>query len=530
MTKKGLSILGLAMLMSWAAAAQSLLSGIDVQHYTFNIQLNDQNNSISGQAEVAVKFLTAEDHFQLNLVKKNVAGKGMTVLAVTEEHQPVHFTQDSAGVNIFTKTNINSIHHYLIRYEGIPADGLIISTNKFGKRTFFGDNWPNRAQNWLPCHDHPSDKASVDFVVTAPDHYQVVANGLKLEEKALAGHLKLTHWQETVNLPTKVMVIGVADFAISQSGTVSGTPVYSYVYPQNETQGFKDYAFADKILPFYIQHIGAYPYKKLANVQSTTIFGGMENASAIFYFENSVGDRGVESLIAHEIAHQWFGDAVTEVGWQHLWLSEGFATYMTNCYLEHTYGVDSLKHILQQQRQKVLGFEKKRLTPVIDTAVTSNYMQLLNANSYEKGAWILHMLRRKIGDAAFWEGIHNYFAKYSGHNASSDNFKLVMEQAGKQNLGQFFDQWLRKPGHPKLAVNWSYDVLKKTLNIQVNQQQANLYTLPLEYSVNGKVYSMLVTDKVTTLQLPLAAKPAAVEIDPHTNLLAEYEVKQLTNP
>lgn len=525
MTKKGLLILGLAMLMNWAARAQAIPSAIDVQHYTFHIQLNDQNNSIKGQAEIAVKFLTTEDQFQLNLVKKNTGGKGMTVLAVTDEHQPVRFTQDSIGINIFTKAKINTIHHYLISYEGIPADGLIISTNKYGKRTFFGDNWPNRAQNWLPCHDHPSDKASVEFLVTAPDHYQVVANGLKLEEKALAGHLKLTHWKETVNLPTKVMVIGVADFAVSQSGTVSGTPVYSYVYPENKVQGFKDYAFADKILPFYIQHIGAYPYKKLANVQSTTIFGGMENASAIFYFENSVGDKGVESLIAHEIAHQWFGDAVTEIGWQHLWLSEGFATYMTNCYLEHTYGADSLKHIMLQQRKKVLGFEKKRLTPVIDTAVTSNYMQLLNANSYEKGAWILHMLRRKIGDTAFWEGIHSYFAKYSGRNASSDNLRLVMEQVSKQNLKPFFNQWLRTAGHPKLAVSWQYDDVKKILNMQIEQQQANLYTLPLEYSVNGKVYSVLITKKVTAVQLPLAAKPAAVEIDPLVNLLAEFEVK-----
>lgn len=523
--KKGLFILCFAAVMIHGSAKAQLLSSVmDVQHYTFNIQLNDQNNSIKGKAELAVKFLKGVDQFQVNLIKKNTEGKGMTVLSVQEDHQPVRYTQESTVINIFAKVKANAVHNYTISYEGVPADGLIISTNKYGKRTFFGDNWPNRAENWLPCNDHPSDKAPVDFWVTAPDHYQVVANGLKMEERSLTDHLKLTHWRETVSLPTKVMVIGVADFAITQSGTVSNIPVYSYVYPENKEQGFKDYAFADKILPFYIKNIGAYPYKKLANVQSTTIYGGMENASAIFYFENSVGDKGVESLIAHEIAHQWFGDAVTEIGWQHLWLSEGFATYMTNCYLEHTYGVDSLKHLMLQQREKVVSFEKRRLTPVIDTAVTGNYIQLLNANSYEKGAWILHMLRRKIGDAAFWKGIHNYFEKYSGRNSSSDELMLMMEEAGKQDLKPFFNQWLRTTGHPELAVKWQYDSVKKALNIQVEQQQANLYTFPLEYSVNGKIHVIAVKDKTTSLALPLAAAPVTVVIDPDVNLLAVFNV------
>ncbi|HEY0176350.1 MAG TPA: M1 family aminopeptidase, partial [Pedobacter sp.] len=324
-----------------------------------------------------------------------------------------------------------------------------------------------------------------------------------------------------------VMVIGVADFAVSKSGTVNNVPIYSYVYPENKIQGFKDYALADKILPFYSSNIGPYPYEKLANVQSKTIFGGMENASAIFYFENSVGDKGIESLIAHEVAHQWFGDAITETGWQHVWLSEGFATYMTNCYLEHTYGTDSLKHLMQQQRKKVFAFEQKRLTPVIDTAVSSNYMQILNANSYEKGAWILHMLRRKIGDAAFWQGIRNYYARYSGSNANTDSLRLMMEKAGRQNLELFFNQWLRVAGHPKLGINWKYDEDKKLLTIHIEQEQANLYVFPLEYKINGTAETVTIKEKTTLVQLPLPVNPGTVEFDPGVNLLSEFVIKQL---
>ena len=322
--------------ITWLSAqAQSPGAVIDVQHYGFTIQLNDQNDTIKGEANIAVTFMKDAGSFKVNLVRKNAEGKGMLVSSVTENGTNIKFQQDNDAVNITTSAKAGSKHSYIITYQGIPADGLIISTNKFGHRTFFGDNWPNRAHNWLPCVDDPADKATVDFIVTAPDHYRIVANGLKISETDLPNHLKLTHWKEAAPLPTKVMVIGVADFAIDHTGDVKAIPVYTYVFPENKDKGFASYAVAKEILAYYMDKVGPYAYEKLANVQSKTIFGGMENAGCIFYFENSVDDRGIEELMAHEIAHQWFGDAASEKNFSHLWLSEGFATYMTNVYLEH---------------------------------------------------------------------------------------------------------------------------------------------------------------------------------------------------
>ena len=243
--------------------------------------------------------------------------------------------------------------------KAIPADGLIISKNKYGDRTFFSDNWPDRAHNWLPCNDHPFDKASVEFIVTAPEHYQVVSNGLQIEETSLPDHLKLTHWKEDVPLPTKVMVIGAANFAVNYVGNVDCIPIYSWVYAEDRDNGFQHYAVAKDILPWYIKNIGPYAYKKLANVQSKTIFGGMENASAIFYFENSVNDDTLDALFAHEIAHQWFGNSACEADWPHLWLSEGFATYMAHLYLESKYGVDSFNKRMVIDRMKIIAICKK---------------------------------------------------------------------------------------------------------------------------------------------------------------------------
>ncbi|HTE11412.1 MAG TPA: M1 family metallopeptidase [Chitinophagaceae bacterium] len=507
---------------------------IDVLHYTFNLQLNDENNNIKGEAIISIKFLQTIPSFDLDMVKKNSSGRGMIVTGVKENNSPVSFLQEVETIHIYSTAKAGDTVIYTISYAGIPADGLIIDKNKYGHRTFFGDNWPNRAHNWLPCIDNPSDKASVDFIVTAPEHYQVVSNGLQVEENNLPNHFKLTHWRETVDLPVKVMAIGAADFAVNRAGDVDGIPVYSWVYPEDKDQGFHDYAMAKDILPFFIKNLGPYAYRKLANVQSKTQFGGMENASAIFYYENSVGDRKLEALLAHEIAHQWFGNSATETSWPHLWLSEGFATYMTHLYLENKYGADTLQKRLQQDRDTVIAFSKKKYTPVVDSSVASNFFQLLNANSYKKGGWILHMLRRKLGNAIFWLGIKNYYAQYAGKNASTDDFRKIMEAVSGQDLQSFFQQWLFTAGHPVLKISWKYDKAKKSVFITIEQTQPVVFQFPLQMAIQSAsgemLQTFLVKEKMTTIDIPLATKPLKILPDPNINLLFEGTVGEVKYP
>jgi len=518
-------ILFLAVCLS--AKAQTLIPGIDVQHYDFAIRLSDENDTINGVATIKIRFLKDVNGFELNLVKQKENGKGMLVSAVTDGNKRLNFNQDSDKVYVYAPAIKNEIHSYSITYRGLHADGLIISKNEFGHRTFFGDNWPNRAHNWLPCADYPADKATVDFIVTAPAHYDVVANGLKTEEMALPNEMKLTHWKERAELPTKVMVIGVADFAIDHTGSVDQIPVYTYVFPESKDAGFKSYAVAKEILPFYIKMFGPFAYEKLANVQSKTIFGGMENASAIFYYEESVTSKGIEELMAHEIAHQWFGDAASEKDFSHLWLSEGFATYMTNVYLEHKYGTDTLKKRLIVDRTRVFDFEKRRFTPVVDTTAHGKYMQLLNDNNYQKGGWVLHMLRRKLGDSLFWRGIRNYYAKYNGANANTDDLRFIMEQASGQDLKTFFKEWLYSPGHPKLNITWNYNKDKQAVKFNIDQKQEKLFEFPLEISVAGVTHSVVVKGNGVTFSVPAKQKPNTVNIDPDVNLLASYQVTEL---
>lgn len=511
--------------------AQMPVNGLDVKNYSFNITLNDNNDIIVGKAEITTSFTKDESKVIFDLVNKNDDGKGMVVTSVTKNGIILTFSQDSQHLIINDQVQKNQENIYSISYEGIPADGLIISKTKYGHRSFFADNWPNRAHNWIPCNDHLSDKATVDFMVTAPDHYQVISNGKKIEETNLSDHMKFTHWKEEAPLPTKVMVIGVSDFAMNNVGSVDCIPVSSWVYPEDRDSGFAHYAVAKNILQWYISHIGPYAFEKLANVQSKTIFGGMENASCIFYFENSVNSKDIESLMAHEIAHQWFGDNVTEQDWPHLWLSEGFATYMTDLYLENKYGEDSLKGLLRKQREEVISFSKKHSIPVVDTSESKHLMRLLNANSYQKGAWVLNMLRRKLGDDLFWKSIRAYYKTYYERNANTNDLEKIFEQVSHQNLQTFFKQWLYSPGQPMLNIDWKYDKSKKSLALNIEQKQNNLFEFPLEIGfVNGSktlVKTFAIKDKTTTKVVLLDEEPTKIIMDPNAHLLMAANVKHL---
>ena len=320
------------------------------------------------------------------------------------------------------------------------------------------------------------------------------------------------------------MVIGVAEFAVQHLGEIAEIPLSSWVYPENKEAGFYDYAQAEEILNYFTEKIAPFPFTKLANVQSTTRYGGMENAGNIFYFENSVdGKRTSEFLMAHEIAHQWFGDSASETDWSHLWLSEGFATYFTDLYAEDQYGKSKLNEKLQEERQQVIDFSKTTKTAIIDSSRT-DLMELLNPNSYQKGAWVLHMLRRKVGDENFWKAIQHYYQNYKFSNANSADLQAEFETASGEDLDQFFKQWTTQYGQPKIKIDQSFKNGKLKLKIQ--QLQKNQFEFPLALQLNfatkeSKIIELDISKKKETFEVEVSEKPISIDLDPNTNLLFE---------
>jgi aminopeptidase N len=502
------------------------LHSTDIQHYSFSVNLSDTSDMIYGDAVVTILFKEPVQTLILDLAGKDENGKGMTVLSITEGGKAVNYIHhdDFLTITIDSSYN-NTTRSYHINYAGIPSDGLIISKNKFGDRTFFGDNWPDRAHNWIPCIDHPSDKATVEFKVSAPDHYRVIANGRLVEETKLDNHYTFTYWHTDVPLPTKVMVIGVARFAVEDVKNELNIPVSTWVYPQNAGEGFRDYLIAPEPLGYYIQQIGPYPFTKLANVQSTTLYGGMENAGNIFYQERLVtGKQKQEGIIAHEIAHQWFGNSVSEKNWYHIWLSEGFATYLTDLYMENKYGEERFSTRMERERNIVIRYATRTLSPVIDTTIT-DYRDLLSPNSYQKGAWFLHMLRKELGDELFWKCLQSYYEKYQYSNALTEDLKHIAGSISGKDLDYFFKQWLYQPGHPVLDIHWQQD--KSNIEIEIEQtQQGPAFIFPLELELvfrdgSTRTENVNIDQPLEKFTIPANMKIEKIIPDPEVWLLFE---------
>lgn len=511
---------------SYAQQHHNRLSKIDVIHYKFSIELSDSSDLIEGVAEIKMRFRKEVSNLSLDLVSLNQEGKGISITAIKEGDKNIEYRHknDTLLLDIET-TSVDEVRNYVIEYSGVPVDGLIISKNRYGDRTFFGDNWPNRGYNWLPIVDHPSDKATVEWIITAPSHYQTIGNGVLIERSNITDNRTVTHWKMDTPISTKVMVIGAAQFAVQEQGKFFNADVSTWVYPQDRDAGFSDYSLAVPALDFFVNHIAPYPFKKLANVQSKTRFGGMENAGNIFYAERSVtGSGSCESLVVHEIAHQWFGNSVSELNWHHIWLSEGFATYFTDLYYEHRYGREPFVNRITKERSKVIAYSKKRSVPIIDTEVT-NYLKLLNTNSYQKGAWVLHMLRREVGDRLFWQGIREYYAKFKYSNVLSTDLQEVMEEVSGMDLSNFFNQWLYRAGHPQLSSKWSTN--SKSITVEIEQSQLeDAYLFPLDIKIQyrdgrSSIQTVDITKKSNKFTFDIDSEVTDITLDPDSWLLFE---------
>jgi aminopeptidase N len=512
---------------------------IDVERYRFHLSLSDETDAIEGETRIdIVRSREGAASFEIDLVEKSDArgGKGMRVSAVELDGTPTAFehARDRLAIALpaapaLARTIV------LVRYGGIPAAGLRIGPNRYGERTFFSDNWPDKARHWLPVIDHPYDKAACEFAVDAPAHYQVVASGVLAEETDRPDRRRLTRWRQDEPIAPWLYGIGVARFAVQHLGVFRGVPLQTWVYARDRDNGFGTFAHpTPEAFTFFSDKVGPFAYGKLANVQAAGVRGGMELASNIFYGEDSVAEAAAtprwRNVIVHEIAHQWFGDSVTESDWDDVWLSEGFATYFTLLFIEHAHGRDAFLAALAESRTKVLEFEKENPGYRVIHDNLADTSKVLSSHTYQKGAWTLHMLRGEVGDDAFWGGIREYYRLYAGRNASTADLQRVMENASGRKLGWLFDQWLRRGGIPAVQASWRYDAVAKKVRIDLAQSSGGpAMRLPLQIVIDGrgterrKVSALFDKDK-QTLVFEAPTAPTGVALDPDSWLLMTAEV------
>ncbi|MFL3022601.1 MAG: M1 family metallopeptidase [Cytophagales bacterium] len=514
---------------------------IDILNYKFQLNLNDTTDVIYGSAQITLNIKESESRVRLDLVSQNQLGKGMKVHRVTFNGDEVAYTHEDNVLLIETGgLGYSSSDNIGVEYSGDPITGLIIGPNMHGDRTFFSDNWPNKARNWLPLVDHPYDKSTAEFIVEAPNHYQVISNGLLVEETKLNRNIKKTHWKQSVPISCWLYALGVAEFAIDYVDYFDGKSIQTWVYKQDRDKGFYDFKIPTKhTLEFFSDYIGPFAYEKLANVQSNSVKGGMESATAIFYSDVSVtGDRSVRwrNVIIHEVAHQWFGNCVTEFDWDDVWLSEGFATYFTLMFREHAYGRDDFVNGLDDAKNLVYNhYKTDKESSIVHDNLKDMKDVLTYSLQYQKGAWVLHMLRNYIGEDDFREGIRKYYKRYYNSNTTTEEFKKEMEVVSGVDLDLFFDQWLYNGGNIILDGGWSYDKKKKRVEVTLDQVQDDgyIFKMPLELGIyyEDKNLFKLETVKLEKekgrFYIATETKPKNIKIDPFTKLLAIWDFNEI---
>ncbi|MEQ1694009.1 MAG: M1 family metallopeptidase, partial [Gemmatimonas sp.] len=498
---------------------------LDVEHYRFALTLTDSTDRIAGEATVRMRLLAPNlTTVWLDLANVSAArqGRGMTVTAVARNGTALRFTHadDHLTMTLDKASTAGETIELVVRYAGIPADGMQIKPNKHGDRTFFSDDWPDKAHHWLPMIDHIGDKATMEMHVVAPAHYQVISNGRRIEETDIAGGMRRTVWRESVPIAPWLYALGVARFAVQHVGDYNGVPLETWVFAQDRDAGFHDFAVPTKdAMAFYSEFVGPYSYEKLANVQSNSVSGGMESASAIFYSAGSVsGTRPLRwrNVVIHEIAHQWFGNAVTERDWNDVWLSEGFATYFTLLFIEHAYGRDEFADGLRSSRKTVLDFYAKTPDYRVVHENLSDMSKVTSSMTYQKGSWTLHMLRQLMGDDKFWTGIREYYARFQNQSATTQDFRLAMERASGLDLSSFFQQWLYRGGIPTIEGTWQWDANAKQLVVMLTQTQpGEPFRLPVEIGITvagarARTVKLELTDRTGRFTVAADQDPTAV--------------------
>ena len=380
---------------------------------------------------------------------------------------------------------------------------------------------------WIPCVDHPNEMQSTEIICTVDEPFIAVSNGEFVSTQPAGEGCRRFHWKLDQPHVAYLVTLVVGDF-VSKSETWRGIPITYYVRKQFEDQMGNSFKNTTKMLDFFSGRIGVpYPWPKYDQLCCYQFGGGMENTSSTTLGESTLHDdrahldTSSDALVAHELAHQWFGDLITCNDWAHLWLNEGFATYFEALWDEHHNGPSAFAHNMMQKSERAQRGGKKK--PIVDRAYPSPGSQF-DGRAYSKGAWVLHMLRRRLGDQLFWEGINAYVKQFEHRTVETSDFRRVMERVSGQGLSRFFYDWTDRAGHPVVDVKYAWqghDQLAKLTIRQTQESDAFHFPLRIEFVMSKpgstdatvREFTKQIDEKETVVYYSLPHPPDAIRID-----------------
>ncbi len=508
----------------------------DVQHIKLAVDVDLDQRTLNGTTEIRLKPLNGNfsvvelDAKELDVRSVSVIGEATPVLLKYTNHSPKLIIQlDKAYpydqlITLLIDYQVKDPHRGLFFIQpdkNYPDKPLQAWTQ--------GEDEEN--SYWFPCYDYPNDKSTSEIYITVKKPYVALSNG-KLAETTdnTADNTRTFHWVQEKPHVSYLIMMAIGDYAVLSGGEFKGKPVQYYTYQKNISNAKETYKRTPDMLRVFSEKIGYdYPWEKYAQVEvADFVWGGMENTSATTMYDGITFDPKAgltfssDDLIAHELAHQWWGDLTTCKDWSHIWLNEGFATFMEGVYYESAFGKEEADyHYYEDYRSYMEEDTSKYRRPIVFSQYDYPF-DLFDSHAYPKGGLTLRMLRYVLGDEAFWRGMNHYVNKFAYKNVETNDFKNALEESSGQNLDWFFDQWLYKAGYPEFGVHYHYDDSKKELKMVVKQNQrlndiTPLFRMPVDIEITDirgkRLHRVWVSQQEDVFHLPCESKPLMVCFD-----------------
>ncbi len=505
----------------------------DVQHVKLDLNVDPEKKRLDGTAHITltpiVDNVTRLEFDAVELDIKDVKLSAGKVAGSENGGRKLIIDLDKA---LKTSENIT----VSIRYSGEPRRGMYF----IGPDKYYPDRpyqaWTQgedeESRYWFPCYDYPNDRATSEVIVTVPQKYMAISNGTLVETKEeKAKGVKTFHWKQDIPHSSYLISLVVGEFALVKE-KAEDIELQYYVPKGREEESKRSFEKTPKMVRFFSDYFGVkYPYPKYAQVVvSDFIFGGMENISATTLTERTLHDKRAhldftsEDLVAHELAHQWWGDLVTCRDWSHAWLNEGFATYCETLFKEYDLGKDEAAQYQLQDLEEYMDEDKDRYRRAIVSRSYIEPTELFDRHLYEKGGLVLHTLRYYLGDELFQKGLRNYANTFRERVVETSDFRRALEEATGKSLEGFFDQWVHHGGYPEFKVSYDWDDNAKIAKLSVHQTQAgegetpSVFATPVDIAftfVKGvQTKRVMITQREQTFYISLPEKPRDVEFDP----------------
>jgi len=502
-------------------------SVIDVLHYALSLNFPYTSSAYTGQSAMQIRMLRSG----LESIELHMEDLIATQVRVNGQPASSSMSQDRISIHLPEIPDAFDILNVSITFSGSPDEHGFY----FYDQCAYTMSEPEDARAWFPCHDVPWDKATAEITVTVPQGVEVASNGL-LQDRVI-DPIKQTetfYWKTDLPMATYLFCVTMSDeYAVWSDWTVNAAgdsiEMPYYILREDSSKAVIDVTAMPDAIQIFSDLYGAYPFEKYGTAEVTPYrSGGMEHQTMTTVNKSWIqGNRSVESGFVHELAHMWWGDAVTLEDWPDIWLNEGFATYSEALFSEQYYGSNTFRYKVLSLRERYLARSVSKDFPIYDPPDG----ELFNSGIvYNKAAFVLHMLRAWIGDAVFFNILRTYYQTYLYQNASTTQFQQVCEQVSGEDLDVFFDQWIYSRGYPQLEYAWysesagseGSDVFLRIEQVQTGQD-VPVFTFPLDLRLhtgqNATDTTVWVDSVLNNFLFRLPARPDSIDLDPEVQLI-----------